>query len=441
MSKITGLDNLYINKVKDHYVCFNTSENSKIALINKQTKRLLDKIKQIGNYNLFEKEEKDAIKKLVNSLLLSKDGTVKQVNNSGYSTFFVWLQLTEKCNLNCPYCSIPGKKTGGFNIFMFRKNMEEIYHHALSLGYNRIRIMIAGGEPLLEYSTLKSIIAICRKLDADVFEYLIITNGTILNKKILELLITHNIDVNISLDGTGEYHDRTRAFKNGKPSFETVNEHIDTLKENNINLLISSVINKENLANVNDLFDFLYGKDLIFRFNLVRIIYKSKSQIERDNKEFIDAFKRLFSHIKKNMPDKLISRFFMIGNAIFNHGCRKHYHCGILKNFIACHNNGDYYSCLEGITDKRFKVNLVGSRQVLPYCGNSTAKNLGFDLIDRCVDCAWKYVCRGGCPVIKYKISKRFDTPSERCSFYKVIMPEYVDLIGHQIYHLHKIQM
>lgn len=54
-----------------------------------------------------------------------------------------------------------------------------------------------------------------------IFGTSITTNGTLINKKILDKLVNYNCKtIQITLDGSKETHDTTRKFKNGLGSFD-----------------------------------------------------------------------------------------------------------------------------------------------------------------------------------------------------------------------------
>jgi uncharacterized protein len=47
-----------------------------------------------------------------------------------------------------------------------------------------------------------------------------------------------------------------------------------------------------------------------------------------------------------------------------------------------------------------------------------------------CRDCEWRYWCTGGCPLLTYKTSGRYDVKSPYCRVYKAIYPELLRLEG-----------
>jgi uncharacterized protein len=47
-----------------------------------------------------------------------------------------------------------------------------------------------------------------------------------------------------------------------------------------------------------------------------------------------------------------------------------------------------------------------------------------------CNTCEWRYGCAGGCPIVAYRATGRYQAKSPNCNIYKTIYPEAVRLEG-----------
>ena len=57
-------------------------------------------------------------------------------------------------------------------------------------------------------------------------------------------------------------------------------------------------------------------------------------------------------------------------------------------------------------------------------------QNVPVDEKEGCRDCAWRYWCAGGCPLLAYRTAGRSDAPSPYCAVYKALYPDVLRLEG-----------
>jgi uncharacterized protein len=134
------------------------------------------------------------------------------------------LNITERCNLRCRYCYIDkGKKTMSWKI------AKQAVNFALSLAYKSITISFVTAEPLLEWDLIKKIIKYSERKGIKRFD--LGTNGTLLNREILEYFQEHNIIPMISIDGKKKIQDINRAYKNGKGSFNILDKKLNLIRK------------------------------------------------------------------------------------------------------------------------------------------------------------------------------------------------------------------
>lgn len=107
------------------------------------------------------------------------------------------LELTRVCNLKCIHCL----RGDSQNEFMDIHTIEQIFSN-----FGRInKLLLTGGEPLLAVEQISRIIEIIKRDGIEVDTVKIITNGTVLGEKQIELLdslgeISNNLLIGISSD-------------------------------------------------------------------------------------------------------------------------------------------------------------------------------------------------------------------------------------------------
>ena len=141
--------------------------------------------------------------------------------------------ITTNCNLRCKYCY---EGTDKLNLAMTKevidKGIEFIAENLKFEKNEKITIPIHGGEPFLEFDSIKYLVNECKKefKENDV-SFVTTTNMTILNDEILKFIIDEIPDITISIDGKRETHDKMRIFSNGSGSHEiAINNGLKLLK-------------------------------------------------------------------------------------------------------------------------------------------------------------------------------------------------------------------
>lgn len=102
----------------------------------------------------------------------------------------IYIEITNICNLNCPFCSKDEKEKKEMSLFKFEHVLKEINDYTDYL-YLHVK-----GEPLL-HKNFKDILDLCKKYNKQVN---ITTNATLLKKRLNDILNSKVIrQVNISL--------------------------------------------------------------------------------------------------------------------------------------------------------------------------------------------------------------------------------------------------
>lgn len=147
------------------------------------------------------------------------------------------LQVTQNCNLRCSYCIY----SGGYNTRthnnkrmtweMAKAGIDYLVSHSQLAG--DLTVGFYGGEPLLEFELIKSVVGyIESEYVGRRFSYVITTNGTLLNDEIIDFLEEKQVFLTFSLDGPKEVHDKNRKFADGVTgSYEKLMENVKKVKE------------------------------------------------------------------------------------------------------------------------------------------------------------------------------------------------------------------
>lgn len=183
-------------------------------------------------------------------------------------------ELTEVCNMRCEYCvygehyitknrnkSILDEITIKRFLTLFIEKTDKRLRN-----YKKLRVDFYGGEPLLRFDTIRSVVEYSFKKDyTDIIEWGMTTNATLLNQEIIDFLIKYKFKIVISLDGD-IYNNSYRKLKNGQSSFEKVIENINLIRQTSLeyfkkNVRFNSVLhNKNSVTEIYNFFQKNYQK-------------------------------------------------------------------------------------------------------------------------------------------------------------------------------------
>jgi uncharacterized protein len=141
--------------------------------------------------------------------------------------------VTLRCEHSCPYCQVSRQSTDRSRFDM----SEETAMSALNIAFDspaaRIKIEFQGGEPLLNFPLIQTIVSEAKKR-SDVHDrkvdFVIASNLALLDDTILDFCKSNNILLSTSLDGPADLHNKNRPRPGGN-SYELAIAGIRRAKE------------------------------------------------------------------------------------------------------------------------------------------------------------------------------------------------------------------
>lgn len=162
----------------------------------------------------------------------------------------IQMDITNLCNLHCNHCyHTDHKNNGAISIHSWKSILDQYKNLVTKLKF-RPYIIICGGEPLLNKKIFELLDFINDILPQSKIS--ILTNGTILNKSLLDLLKKYDhLSFQISLDGSDNHsHD----FYRGIGNFETTIKNIKILRNHNFTVNVLTVLSKNTSTQIEKLF-------------------------------------------------------------------------------------------------------------------------------------------------------------------------------------------
>lgn len=329
----------------------------------------------------------------------------------------VYLNVTERCNANCPYCYIPEN---------IRKRGKEMDLETLSSLIQRFEelgiknVVFHGSEPLMMKKELKEVIEDFKQMN-----FGIQTNGFLLTEEDAEFFKERKVNLGVSFDSPSK---EVEDFLRGKGHFEKVCTILDWF-EGYKRFNIITTITKFNCSQLSELVDFLAGKVRLLLMNPVRGTSEGGRMLRADPKEaaleFIKAVERAIWHTK-NGKRIVIGDFANIILGIIAPYSRVLQcdisPCGAGRRFFALTPDG-IFPCGEfiGIEDFRIPLNTIQEPEKLKKSFENVRSRI-VERIEECRDCLWRNICGSPCPAEVYSEKGTLFSKSPNCEFYKAVI-------------------
>ena len=137
------------------------------------------------------------------------------------------LHVAHDCNLRCEYCfASEGDYNSGRKLMNKDVALKAVdYLVQNSSGRKNIEIDFFGGEPLMNFDTVKEVVDYGRQIERKTdkkFYFTITTNGTLLDKQKIDYINENMDNVVISIDGRKEVHDAVRHDRAHHGSYDKI---------------------------------------------------------------------------------------------------------------------------------------------------------------------------------------------------------------------------
>ena len=193
-----------------------------------------------------------------------RDIAKEEIEKSIYDIKQVVFEVTEKCNLNCVYCTFGELYRGNEERIKERRNMKKedaikLLEHLYPVWKEReqngllqkITLGFYGGEPLMNFPLIEEIVQWAKEHTTEqlTFGFMLTINGLLLNKHI-DFLVKHDFIIHLSLDGDEE-NMSYRIDHKGENCFKKVFKNIMIVKQNypvffDKNVYVMTVLHNKN---------------------------------------------------------------------------------------------------------------------------------------------------------------------------------------------------
>ncbi|MER9427318.1 radical SAM protein [Mesorhizobium sp. M0408] len=146
------------------------------------------------------------------------------------------VSLTRRCNLNCAYCHMnpvrPHEDRSTFD--MTTDTVNSVIDFALSSPNDSLTFEFQGGEPFLNFSTMKYFVTTARERASETgksIKFAAVSNLMVLTTEHLAYCRANNISVSFSLNGPEEIHNTFRSNWSGGGSYRSLIARLESVRK------------------------------------------------------------------------------------------------------------------------------------------------------------------------------------------------------------------
>jgi len=438
------IENLHIFNVFNNYYIYGTNSNNIYKIKEERVKGKIEEFQEkeidlgflksyLPEITLLIKKEKQYYKKKIKKAAEKNICSFSDKKNR--KTSLLTLVVANSCNLNCKYCYLKDrlKENELMTWDIAKKSIDFFFAH--SEDNDKLEISYFGGEPLLNFNVIEKATrytsSITKAKDKKIY-FKFVTNGTIVNQKIVDFLKEFGFAFGISLNGPKLIHNSLRVFRNDKGTYDkilrNVANYFSQISLSNHNLIkFHVVIHHPFYKHVSQIYDFFHDLENKYGISFLRF---SKIDMVDHKEPFKDTLSHFNEYINmlhiyfKKVLEECISSNSLV--PIYKKGrielefldllekkesVAKSL-CGSGINTFMVYPNGEISGCRQ--LDPVFYPNAIwGNINTLkideklrlePY--KSSLKSL-----DICNQCWLNNLCSGSCPAMNYYYTGKTYTP------------------------------
>lgn len=332
-------------------------------------------------------------------------------------TLYLTIAPTLDCNFACPYCYENRRK--GKMSQEIQDATVQFVEDAVSKGTRKLDISWYGGEPLLYPDIVESlsrkINRIAEESNCTVSMHMV-TNGYLLTDRLVELLDEIGVTrIQITLDGSRDYHDVRRPLRNGSGTFDKIMENLKLFADSPIEVMVRMNVDNQNQK------DFMVLKRMVQALDNPNIkLYTSP--VEDINKDTINNVSDFMSTeefdqftLKACEDGGLSEEDFSVMDDRFCFCTAETENCYVIDD------RGDVYKCWDEVGRLEHRCFNILELESTNYM--VIAKYLVWDPFEneKCKDCVYLPLCFGGCKFQRTNLNKSV------CGFNEEILKSYLE--------------
>lgn len=330
------------------------------------------------------------------------------------------LHVAHTCNLDCDYCfAAQGKYHGERALMSFEVGKRALDFLVENSGSrHNLEVDFFGGEPLMNWETVKRLVAYGRKREKESgkhFRFTLTTNGMLVDEEVIDFTSREMDNVVMSLDGRKEVNDRFRKTAGGVGSFEIIVPKFLALQA------ARKAIGKEyyirgTFTHLNP--DFMKDIDAMLSLGFDRLSMEpvvcppdspyalTEEDLPVVMRQYELLAERMIEERKKGTP--FVFYHYMLD---LEHGpCiyKRLSGCGSGSEYLAVTPTGELYPCHQFVGEKDFLMGDLASGITRSDIREAFRSSNVFTRAE-CADCGARLWCAGGCAANSFHATGSID--------------------------------
>ena len=319
----------------------------------------------------------------------------------------VTINVTNNCNLNCPYCFENNKNKLKMSKETIEIVLDKCYQNYLDTNDGKFPFVVNffGGEPFLNFDVIEHAMKYASDKKYNM-SFGVTTNLTILTDHMIDVIEEYELGLLVSIDGIREIHNRNRCN-----SYDTVQANVKKLTDRHLNYLIQARMTilpedaKHLLASVKSIVDMGIVNLAPVPVTDVNWTTEQMVRLENNLKKVWDWVIDIYNddENKKNVSIKFVEDYLesvlMIPlipeqKKVCTAGTFTSCSIGVNGDILPCHQR---HSVSHGYQDL-VMGNIFEDTDIKKVEFNNSTIEGAFD----CETCIANSICKGGCPSENY---------------------------------------
>lgn len=344
----------------------------------------------------------------------------------------VYFNPTERCNLDCTYCYIPGDMRSGGRHMTHNEVLSALtrlagYFEGTMGGDRKPQVIFHGAEPLLNREPVFAAIDIFQ----DVFRFGVQTNATLLDESAVAFLTSRHVSIGLSLDAPdAATADRTRKTWSGQGVHAKVLRAMERLRGYPAWSVITT-ITAENVTRLTDMVDFFHAHQVpTCMLNVIRCTLDRARTIRADDatvaEQYVAALERSHRLFEETGRKLVIANFANILISMLAPTARRLMcdisPCGGGRSFFALAPDGGLFPCSEFIGLEEFRGGNLFTDPIEDVLDSPAFRQVTerkVEDIAPCSSCAIRHFCGSPCPAEAHEMNGGMDRVGAYCAFYE----------------------
>ncbi|SHH60829.1 anaerobic sulfatase maturase [Clostridium grantii] len=346
------------------------------------------------------------------------------------------------CNLRCKYCfyhSLSENREKSSYGIMTYDTLENLIIKAMNHEPSSILFAFQGGEPTLAgLDFYLHLIELVKKhnLNNIPISYALQTNGMLIDENWAKFLNENNFLVGVSLDGYKEIHDLNRVDSLNKGSFNKIMKSIDLLTKYEVDYNILVVVNAITARHADKIYKFFKKNNFKYLQFIPCLDPLGEIQGQHNFSLTPQAYGKFLTSLFDNWYKDVINNDFVsiryfdnIVGMLLGQPPESCDMKGICSCQMVVESDGSVYPCDFYVIDE-WKLGNLNENTIVDIQSNPLGNkfvNISTHVDDKCKQCKWLRLCRGGCRRNKEPFKENTPGLNYFCESYEMFYEHSID--------------